>query len=70
MYKCYLNGKFYGQGNLDYMRELFVDYIVTCKMYGKVESNWRIVDVEKENQRLEKPDFLKPEVINETFYKM
>lgn len=42
-YRCYLNGSFYGSGNLDYMRELFVDYVVTCEMYGKKECDFKIV---------------------------
>jgi hypothetical protein len=43
MYKCYLNGKFYGSGDLEYMKELFVDYVVTCKMYGKSEVDFKIM---------------------------
>lgn len=43
LYKCFINGEFYGIGDLDYMRELFVDYVVTCKMYGKDEIEWKIV---------------------------
>lgn len=43
MYKCYLNGKFYGSGDLAYMKELFVDYVVTCEMYGKSECNFKII---------------------------
>jgi hypothetical protein len=34
-YEMYLNGRFYGSGSLEYMKELFVDYVVTCRMYGK-----------------------------------
>lgn len=34
-YKCYLNGSLYGRGSLAYMGELFIDYTVTNKMYGK-----------------------------------
>lgn len=45
VYKCYLNGSLYGSGNLDYMRELFVDYVVTCQMYGKKECDFKIVKV-------------------------
>lgn len=43
MYTCYLNGKFYGRGDLEYMKELFVDYVVSSEMYGKDESDWKIV---------------------------
>lgn len=42
-YKCYLNGYFYGSGSLDYMRELFTDYVVTSKMYDKDECEFKIV---------------------------
>jgi hypothetical protein len=42
-YICYLNGKFYGTGDLKYMKELFVDYVVNCKMYGKSEVDFKIV---------------------------
>lgn len=42
-YKCYLNGKFYGGGGLNYMKELFVDYVVTCEMYGRKECEFKIV---------------------------
>lgn len=45
MYMCYLNGKFYGSGNLKYMKELFVDYVVTCEMYGKDEVEFKIVKI-------------------------
>ncbi len=34
-YIMFLNGQFYGGGDLEYMKELFIDYVVTCKMYGK-----------------------------------
>ena len=34
MYNCYLNGQLYGVGSLDYMLELFKNYVVTCEMYG------------------------------------
>ena len=43
LYKCYLNGNFYGGGSLDYMRELFIDYVITCKMYGKKECEFKII---------------------------
>lgn len=42
-YKCYLNGVFYGIGDLKYMQELFVDYVVTCKMYGREQCEFNIV---------------------------
>jgi len=37
IYSMYLNGNFYGSGRLDYMKELFIDYVVTCEMYEKEE---------------------------------
>lgn len=43
MYECYLNGKFYGSGNLEYMHELFKDYVVACQMYGKRECEFKVV---------------------------
>ena len=42
-YECYLNGNRYGIGSLDYMLELFKDYVVTCEMYGKDEAEFKIV---------------------------
>lgn len=42
-YECFLNGKRYGVGSLEYMLELFKDYVVTCKMYGKNEADFKIV---------------------------
>ena len=45
-YQCYLNGNFYGGGNLDYMHELFKDYVLTCGMYGRKTCEFKIVKVE------------------------
>lgn len=42
-YLCYLNGKFYGGGDLKYMRELFIDYVVNCKMYCKDEVEFKVI---------------------------
>jgi hypothetical protein len=42
MYKCYLNGKFYGSGDLKYMVELFADYVRDCKMYGKEQCEFKV----------------------------
>lgn len=42
-YKCFLNDTVYGAGSLDYMKELFVDYVITHKMYGKKECDFKIV---------------------------
>ncbi|MBG9882764.1 MULTISPECIES: hypothetical protein [Bacillus subtilis group] len=46
-YACFLNGKFYGAGNLEYMNELFRDYVVSSEMYGKDECVFRITSQEK-----------------------
>ncbi|MDE1404588.1 hypothetical protein [Bacillus licheniformis] len=46
-YACFLNGKFYGAGDLDYMNELFRDYVFTSGMYGKDECVFRITSREK-----------------------
>ncbi|WP_161805237.1 hypothetical protein [Sporosarcina globispora] len=50
MYRCYLNGKFYGTGNLKYMQELFVDYVVTCEMYGKNQAEFKIIKLWNEGE--------------------
>lgn len=42
MYECYLNGKFYGTGSLEYMHELFKDYFITCEMYGRDRADFEI----------------------------
>ena len=42
-YECYLNGEFYGSGDLYYMKELFVDYVITCEMYGKKQCDFKII---------------------------
>lgn len=47
IFQCLLNGKFYGIGNLDYMHELFKEYVVTCKMYGQKECEFKIIKVDK-----------------------
>lgn len=46
LYKCFLNGKPYGTGDLDYMKELFVDYVVTCEMYDKDRCDFTIVSLD------------------------
>ncbi|MEK4824567.1 hypothetical protein NSS71_08410 [Niallia sp. FSL W8-0951] len=43
VYHCYLNGSFYGAGSKEYMKELFIDYVVTCEMYGKDKCSFEIV---------------------------
>lgn len=47
-YICYLNGEPYGTGDLEYMGELFKDYVVNCKMYDKKECEFKIVEVHGE----------------------
>lgn len=42
IYTCYLNGKIYGTGPLEFMNELFRDYVVTCKLYNKEEVTFTI----------------------------
>lgn len=49
VFKCYLNGKFYGSGDLHYMHELFKDYVLDCGMYGKDEVDFKIVKI-KDNE--------------------
>lgn len=48
-YKCFLNGKFYGSGNAQYMKELFNDYVVIKRMYGKKEVDFKIVKVDRQS---------------------
>lgn len=43
LYKCFLNGVLYGCGDLSYIHELFRDYVITSKMYGKKECDFKIV---------------------------
>lgn len=35
MYKLFLNNRFYGYGDLEYIGQLIRDHVVVCKMYGK-----------------------------------
>lgn len=46
-YICYLNGERYGKGDMEYMRELFIDYFVTCNMYGKDQGEFKVVSQSK-----------------------
>ena len=46
-YVCYLNGKLYGMGDLEYMNELFKDYVVACQMHGNETVTFKIVDREQ-----------------------
>ncbi|KAA0813070.1 hypothetical protein SFC27_22585 [Bacillus licheniformis] len=47
IYACFLNGKFYGAGDLEYMHELFRDYVVYCEMYGRDDCTFRVTTKEK-----------------------
>jgi len=58
VYQCYLNGSFYGSGNLEYMKELFIDYVITCEMYGKDKCSFEIVKKERND--------IRKKMINET----
>ena len=42
-YKCYLNDSLYGSGDLEYINQLFRDYVVNCGMYGKEQAEFKIV---------------------------
>lgn len=42
-YYCFLNRTLYGNGSLEYMNELFNDYAVNSKMYGKNSCNFEII---------------------------
>ena len=46
-YACFLNGKFYGAGDLDYMNERFRDYVVASGMSGKDYSTFPLTTKEK-----------------------
>ena len=40
LYEFYLDDKFYGaSSDIEYMTELFKDYVEVCQMYGKDEVN-------------------------------
>lgn len=42
-YTCYLNGHFYAIGDLNYMKELFINYVIDCEMYDNDEVEFKIV---------------------------
>jgi hypothetical protein len=44
----YKNGRFYGRGRLDYMTELFKDWVETCEMYGKDEVIFKVEKVKRQ----------------------
>ncbi|AWM47464.1 hypothetical protein DDT09_06240 [Bacillus amyloliquefaciens] len=58
IYACFLNGKLYGWGDLEYMSELFRDYVVYCEMYGIDDCTFRITTKEKARSLM----------LNETIY--
>lgn len=43
MYILFLNGEAYGGGDLDYMRELVADYLITFKAHDMDEVEFKIV---------------------------
>lgn len=47
IYACFLNGKLYGCGGIEYMNDLFRDYVVNCEMCGKDDCTFRITTKEK-----------------------
>lgn len=47
IYACFLNGKLYGCGDIEYMNDLFRDYVVYCEMYGRDDCTFRITTKEK-----------------------
>lgn len=42
VFKLYLNGRFYGSGDLPYMNELIADYLVKNGMYGKDKMDFSV----------------------------
>ncbi len=63
LYECYLNGKPYGAGDLHYMKELFVDYFITCEMYGKEEADFKV----KRTNRDEKMERVMKNVVQRNY---
>ena len=47
MYACFLNGKLYGCGDIEYVNDLFRDYVVNCEMYGRDDCTFHITTKEK-----------------------
>lgn len=52
IYSCFLNGKLYGCGDVEYMNELFRDYVVNYEMYGRDDCSFRITTKEKARRLL------------------
>ncbi|MGG1103251.1 hypothetical protein ABES74_04145 [Bacillus subtilis] len=52
IYAYFLNGKLYGCGDIEYMNDLFRDYVVNCEMYGKDDCTFRITTKEKARRLL------------------
>lgn len=50
LYQCYLNGKPYGVGDLGYMKELFVDYFITCEMYGRDSADFKVEKIDRDEK--------------------
>lgn len=49
-FQCHLKGQYYGQGDIDYMKELFIDYFVTMDMYGREEAEFKVVRINKQTK--------------------
>jgi hypothetical protein len=47
-YRLFINGEFYGGGPLRYMHELIRDYVITNRMYGRKQVEFKIVKEERE----------------------
>ncbi|MED4172624.1 hypothetical protein P4631_09265 [Halalkalibacterium halodurans] len=43
LYTCYLNGSLCGTGPVEYVTELFRDYVETRGMYGQDEATFTII---------------------------
>ncbi|AOO61099.1 hypothetical protein BBJ33_06040 [Bacillus velezensis] len=52
IYACFLNGKLYGCGDIEYMNDLLRDYVVYCEMYGRDDCTFRITTKEKARRLL------------------
>lgn len=62
-YACYLNGAIYGMGNLEYMSDLFKNYVETNEMYGNQNCEFKVERIDmhvkflkEENNKRERVD--------------
>jgi hypothetical protein len=44
-YELHLNDSFYGRGSLEFMSELFKDYVVNHAMYGKTMCDVKVIKI-------------------------